>query len=120
MLYEVQVTWGRRLGLAVQDWEEAKKGRNRTALFEVVGELTKDASPQTISKLLKRTEPPERLNDQIRAVVLLICLGETIEDYEVAEAVLPRHLNRSIIESTLRSHSATWNCVSPHATHVAA
>lgn len=108
MLYQVQVTWGRRLGLAVQDWEEAKKGRGRTALFEVVAGLTEDASPQTISKLLKRAEPPKRLNDQIRAVVLLICLEEAVEDYGVAEKVLPRHLNRRIIESTLRSHSSTW------------
>lgn len=107
MLFQVEVAWGRRILLALTDWEE-ETGRKRTALFEVVAKITGDRSPNTIAKLLKRLEPPERRPDQIRAVVLLIALGERPVDYGLSSEVLSRDMTHARIASDLRSLMSAW------------
>lgn len=108
MLFQVAVTWGKRLDLAVEDWEDEKKTRKRTALFEAVATVNGDKSPQSISKLLKLTEPPDRRVDQQRAVTLLVALGENANDYGLSESVLGRDINAASIRRALRLHNATW------------
>lgn len=118
MIYLVEVTWGERIGLAVERWEKAKPGRNRTALFEAVGELT-NVTRNSVSKYLSKKEPPRRNAEQARAVLLLLAVGEDPADYGLSEDALPRYLTADIMEAALASHSATCLMSSPVLAHVA-
>lgn len=112
MVFTVEVTWGERIGLAVERWERNRPGRNRTALFSAVAELT-NVTRNSVSKYLSQLEPPRRLAEQQRVVILLLALGETPSDYGLSEDVLPRYFTAELLGDTLVSHNSTWNCATP-------
>lgn len=96
-MFLVEVTWGERLRLAVERWE--RPPRTRTALFTAIGQLTGAKSPNTVSKLLQAKETPAKTMAQIRAVALLIALGEPVVDYGLSTSILPRELTIARIKS---------------------
>lgn len=111
-MFLVEVTWGERLRLAVERWE--RPPRTRTALFTAIGQLTGAKSPNTVSALLRAKETPAKLNARIRAVALLIALGEPVADYGLSTSILPRELTIGRIKSTatglpdVEGRKSTW------------
>lgn len=107
MQFTIEVTWGERIGLALDRWAQASPGRNQTALLEAIGSLT-HCTRNTMGKYLKATEPPAKEKEQERVVLLLRALGEDATEYGLDNAVVSEHLNDDVLRRTLVKHNAVW------------
>ena len=87
-MFTMELTWGEALGVALSR-NERETGYSKTETCQAVAEVTLD-SRNTIAKLFRLSDVPERRQDRLRAAVLVLAVGGRLDDYGLSVDDLPR------------------------------